>query len=90
VNIGYLGSYLKQSGWGVVLIITPSMIEVKETVLLFLLPIPMHSWHGIKLRLPEFSFFTPSKISKRTEHVLIQGVVDTGEVFLGKTFGKLG
>jgi len=72
------------------LVITPSMIEFKERVRLYLTPIPVHSWHGIRLILPHFSFFTPSKISNRNENVIIQGVVNAGEVFVGKTFGKLG
>jgi len=72
------------------LIVTPSMIDVKERGRLYLPPIPVHSWHGIRLILPDFSIFTSSKISNRTERVLMQGVVNIGEIFVGKTFGKLG
>jgi len=60
------------------------MTEVKERVL-YLPAIPVHSWHGIKLILPDFGFLTPRKISNRNEHVLIQAVVNIGEVFVGKT-----
>ena len=66
------------------------MTGVKERVRLYLPPIPVQFWHGIRLFLPDYSFFMPRKISNRTEHVLIQDVVNIGEVFVGKTFGKLG
>ena len=70
------------------MIITPSTSEVKERARLELPAIPVHSWHGIRLILTDFCFLTPNKISNRNEHVLIQTVVNIGEVFVGKAFGK--
>jgi hypothetical protein len=66
------------------------MTEVKERVRLYLPSISVHSWYGIRLILPDLNFFTPSKISNRAEHALIQGVVNIEEIFVGKIFGKLG